>query len=125
MPSAYSCDNNHLEAVVRPGPELHQAGLLVEREVLHVNLAGALVDGWWLPLNTARVVELCLGGQRHLEVAVSATNSKRTTKKQKTRNVQVVTGKTLPMWEPHRCVVSSLNVLGTAQPRDPFVVAFQ
>lgn len=46
-----------LEAVISPGAELHDAGLLVEREVFHVDLARALVDGWWLPLNSTCVVE--------------------------------------------------------------------
>ena len=44
-----------LQAVVRPRAELEEARLLVEREVGHVHLAAALVDGRWNPLEYARV----------------------------------------------------------------------
>ena len=66
----------HLEAVVGPAAELHDAGLLVEGEVLHVHLAGGVVDGRRLPLHQTLAVQRRLGGQRHLEVAVS-TDDKR------------------------------------------------
>lgn len=39
--------------VVRPGAELHGAVLVVEGEVGHVYLAGALEYGWWDPGNIA------------------------------------------------------------------------
>ena len=62
---------NYLESVVGPAAELHDTGLLVEGEVLHVHLAGAVVDGGGLPLHEAGVEQSGLGGQSHLEVAVS------------------------------------------------------
>ena len=62
----------HLEAVVGPAAELHDAGLLVEGEVLDVHLAGGVVDGRRLPLHQPGVEQRGLGRQRHLEVAVSA-----------------------------------------------------
>ena len=62
---------DHLEAVVCPAAELHDTGLLVEGEVLHVHLAGAVVDGGGFPLDESLAVESGLGGQSHLEVAVS------------------------------------------------------
>lgn len=63
-------DRAYLESVVGPGAELHDAGLLVEGEVLDVDLARGLVDGGRAPLHAPRVVQRRLGGQRHLEVAV-------------------------------------------------------
>jgi hypothetical protein len=63
---------SNLKAVVRPGAELHDAGLLFEGEVLDVDLAGRLVDGGRPPLHAARVVQRRLRRQRHLEVAVRA-----------------------------------------------------
>lgn len=62
--------SSDLETVVCPRAELHDAGLLVEREVLDVNLTGALVDGWRLPLHTARVVQGRFRRERHLEITV-------------------------------------------------------
>ena len=62
----------HLEAVVGPAAELHDAGLLVEGEVLHVDLARGLVDGWRLPLHEAVVPQRRLSGERHLEVPIRA-----------------------------------------------------
>lgn len=38
--------------VIRPGSKLEGAVLLIEREMLHLNLAGTLVDYRWKPRNT-------------------------------------------------------------------------
>ena len=43
--------------VVRPGAELEVARLFVEREVVHVELAGTLVDGRRDPADVASVVD--------------------------------------------------------------------
>ena len=64
--------NSHLKAVVGPAAELHDTGLLVEGEILDVHLTGAVVDGGGFPLHQTLAVEGRLGGQRHLEVTVSA-----------------------------------------------------
>ena len=50
----------HLEAVVGPAAELHDAGLLVEGEVLHVHLAGGVVDGRRPPLHLECIVNVML-----------------------------------------------------------------
>ena len=60
----------YLESIVGPAAELHDAGLLVEGEVLHVHLAGGVVDGGRLPLHPPLVVQGRLRGQRHLKVPV-------------------------------------------------------
>ena len=65
---------DHLKAVVCPAAELHDTGLLVEGEILDVHLTGAVVDGGRPPLHLPGAVEGGLGGQRHLEVTVSADN---------------------------------------------------
>lgn len=57
-------------SVMCPGAKLHSAQLLVKREVLHVNFAAGLVDGWWVPQHLASVVEHCLGHDGHLIVAI-------------------------------------------------------
>ena len=47
------CHQHHycyLEAIIGPASELHDAGLLVEGEILNVHLTGGVVDGWRLPL---------------------------------------------------------------------------
>lgn len=51
----------NLGAVVRPGTELHLAGLLVKREEGDVNGAGGLVDGWGHPADTPGVKQMGLG----------------------------------------------------------------
>ena len=72
---AYYCPQDqrltYLEAVVGPAAELHDAGLLVEGEVLHVHLAGGVVDSRRLPLHPPVPVQRGLGGQSNLKVAVS------------------------------------------------------
>ena len=60
----------HLEAVIGPAAELHDTSLLVEWEVLNVHFTGGVVDGGGLPLHQPSIVQGCLGGQRHLEVAI-------------------------------------------------------
>lgn len=41
--------------IIGPGPEFESAILLIERKVLDVDEAGALVDGQWLPLHRSCV----------------------------------------------------------------------
>ena len=67
----------NLESIVCPAAELHNAGLLVEGEILDVHLTGAVVDGGGPPLHLAGAVEGRLGGQSHLEITVSAENVRR------------------------------------------------
>ena len=64
----------YLESIVSPATELHDTGLLVEGKILHIHLTGAVVDGGRPPLHLPGAVEGGLGGQRHLEVTVSADN---------------------------------------------------
>lgn len=64
----------YLEAVIGPRTELEDAGLLVEWEVLHVDLAGWLIYGRRLPLDQSLMVDRGLRGQGHLEVAVRAAS---------------------------------------------------
>ena len=75
-PASSSLSNTHLESVVGPGAELHDTGLFVEGEVLHVDLTRGFVDGRRLPLNQAIHVERRLGGESHFEVPVSTTRRK-------------------------------------------------
>ena len=69
----------HLESVVSPAAELHDARLLVEGEVLDVHLARRVIDGRRTPLDQPRVEQGRLGGQGHLEVAVGTENNWRWT----------------------------------------------
>lgn len=62
--------------IVGPGAELHEAGLLVEWEVLNVDLAEGLVDGWWLPQHLARVVQDGLRHDGHLIITVGTGTNK-------------------------------------------------
>ena len=66
---------DHLKSIVGPAAKLHHTGLLVEGEILDIHLTGAVVDGGGPPFHLARAVESRLGGQRHLEVTVSAENT--------------------------------------------------
>ena len=70
LESVFKASPFYLESVVGPAAELHDAGLLVEGEVLHVHLAGGVVDGGRLPLHPPLVVQGRLCGQRHLKVSV-------------------------------------------------------
>ena len=45
-------DYNYLKAIISPASKLHDASLLVKGEILNVHLAGGVVDGWWLPLES-------------------------------------------------------------------------
>lgn len=74
----------HLKSIVCPTAELHDTRLFVEGEVLHVHLAGGVVDGRWLPLHLARVRQGRFGGQSDLEVTVG------TEMKQKQNGVDIV-----------------------------------
>lgn len=58
--------------VVRPGTELHEAGLFVKGEVLNVDLTEGLVDSRWLPHHLPRVMEDRLRHDRHLVVTIRA-----------------------------------------------------
>lgn len=62
----------HLKSIVCPAAELHDAGLLVEGKVFHVDFAGALVNRRRSPLDASCVIQRGLGGQRHLEIAIGA-----------------------------------------------------
>lgn len=64
----------YLEAVIGPRTKLEDAGLLIEWEVLHVDLAGRLIYGRRLPLDQSLMVDGGLRGQGHLEVAVRAAS---------------------------------------------------
>ena len=48
----------YLESIVCPTSKLHYTSLLVERKVLHVHLAGGVVDGGGLPLVVDREGEI-------------------------------------------------------------------
>ena len=61
-----------MESIVSPASELHDAGLLIEGEVLDVHLARRVIDGRGSPLHEAGVEQGGLGRQGHLEVAVGA-----------------------------------------------------
>ena len=60
----------HLKSIIGPATKLHDAGLLVEGEVFHVHLTGAVVDGRGLPLNFPCVKQSGLGSEGHLEVPI-------------------------------------------------------
>ena len=62
----------HLESIVCPAAKLHNAGLLVEGEVLHVHLTGAVVDGWGSPLHLPGAVQGRLRRQGDFEVSICA-----------------------------------------------------
>ena len=63
--------NLYFVSVVGTAPELHVTVLLVKREPLHIDLAGGLVDGWRCPLDVSSELELGLGHQSDLVLAVS------------------------------------------------------
>lgn len=58
--------------VVGPGAELEGAVLLVEREVLHLDLAGALVDGRGQPQDAAIGADQHIGVERYLVGPIGA-----------------------------------------------------
>lgn len=71
--SIQHCEHaSYLKTVVRPTTKLEDARLLVERKVFDVDLARALVNGGWLPLDEPLMVDGGLCGQGHLEIAVRA-----------------------------------------------------
>lgn len=61
-----------LGTIVRPGPELHLAALMVEGEEGDVDGAGGLVDGRGHPADLAGVEQLGLGHVGDGELSVSA-----------------------------------------------------
>lgn len=61
-----------LVAVIAPRAELHEAGLLVEGKVTHVDLARGLEDGGRSPEHFARVVQHRLRHRRHHVLSVRA-----------------------------------------------------
>ena len=61
-----------MESIVSPASKLHDAGLLIEGEVLDVHLAGRVVNGRRSPFHEPGVEQGGLGRQGHLEVAVGA-----------------------------------------------------
>lgn len=67
--------STYLEAVVRPGAELHEAGLLVEREVPYIDFARGFEDGRRCPHYFSVVVQDGFGHCRHHVLSVSAVCS--------------------------------------------------
>ena len=65
----------NLVGVERPRAEHHFAFLLVEREILHVDDARALVDGNRNPENLARVLDHDVWLVGHFVVAVGAVHT--------------------------------------------------
>jgi hypothetical protein len=63
--------HDYLKAIVRPRPELHDARLLVKREILDVYLARGLIDGRWLPFHATSVVERRLRCQSDFKITIS------------------------------------------------------
>lgn len=86
-------------AIVTPRAELHEASLLIKREVFHVDLAEGLVNGRWLPYNLAVVMENGFRHDRHFVVTVSAvTNDERQEKdtyENRCTQVKVINKRTL------------------------------
>lgn len=74
-PSSPNSEHTYLKTVVRPAAKLHYARLLIERKVLDVDFARTLVDGRRPPVHASRIVERCLGGERHFEIAVRTGGS--------------------------------------------------
>lgn len=58
--------------IVAPRSELHEAGLLIKREVLHVDFAERLVDGRRLPDHFAVVMQDGFRHDGHFIVTVRA-----------------------------------------------------
>ena len=61
----------HLIAIERPRPEFHFTLLLIEGEVLHVDGAGALIDGGRDPEHLTRVIYDHVRLIRHFVFAIS------------------------------------------------------
>ena len=112
-PASSSLSNTHLESVVGPGAELHDTGLFVEGEVLHVDLTRGFVDGRRLPLNQAIHVERRLGGESHFEVPVSTTRRRGEEEARQgviTRYGRVLQGDTRyykVYWDDFKCVTEN------------------
>ena len=65
----------HLETVIGPTTELHDAGLFVKGEIFYIDFATGFVDGRRPPFDQAVVVDGGFGRQRHLEVSIGATHT--------------------------------------------------
>ena len=61
-------------AAVGPRAKLEVTFLLIKREILHVDVALATVDGRWLPANSAVHRQRGVRHQRHCVVTVSTAN---------------------------------------------------
>ena len=60
----------HLETVIGPTTEFHDARLFVKGEILYIDFATRFVDGGRFPLDQTVVVHRGFGRQRHLEVSI-------------------------------------------------------
>ena len=60
----------HLKAIVRPAAKLHDAGLLIKREIFDIHLAWGMIDSGWLPLHQTVVIKSCLGSEGHFKVSI-------------------------------------------------------
>lgn len=65
----------YLSTVVRPRAEFHDARLLIERKVFHVDLAGRFVNGRWFPEYLAGILQRGFCHQRHLVIPVRAAET--------------------------------------------------
>lgn len=70
----YVDPNTHLVPVVAPRSEFHEARLLVEREVAHIDFAGRFENGRRLPHHLPRVMKDGFGHGRHHIFAVRTVN---------------------------------------------------
>ena len=62
----------YLKPIIGPAAKLHHASLFVEREILNVDLAGGLINGWRLPLHETMVPQRGLCRQGYLKVTIRA-----------------------------------------------------
>ena len=67
--------NSHLESVICPTTEFHDAGLFVKWEILYIDFATRFVDGRRFPLDQPVAVDGGFGRQRHLEVSIRTTHT--------------------------------------------------
>lgn len=67
-------------SIVGPRAELHEAGLLVEGEILDINFAKGLVNRRRLPHHFARVMKDRFSHDGHFVVAIGAVDIRRNVK---------------------------------------------
>lgn len=67
----------HLETIVCPATEFHEAGLLIEWEISHINFAGWFENSWRRPIHFACVVKNGLRQCCHNVFSVSAVLHKK------------------------------------------------